>query len=154
LIAKRIWLAGLALFALLSVTDFVQTYALITEGDGGVYEANPVAGAWLERHGWSGLAAFKAGAVAVFTGAATLLLVRRPKAGAGVMALGCAALLAVTIYSSQLIAAAHQPREANPYVVVNLDRVLPLPGQPGPHSPADVPRSRIMGLPPRPVAAE
>jgi uncharacterized protein DUF5658 len=150
LTAKRIWLAGLALFALLSATDFAQTYALISQSDGGVYEANPVAGAWLERHGWGGLAAFKVGAVAVFTGAAALLLVRRPKAGAGVMALGCAALLSVTIYSSQLLAAARRPVETAPYVVVNPRLVRTLPDQP---ATSDGPRFRRT-LPPRPVATD
>jgi hypothetical protein len=152
LTAKRNWLAGLALFALLSLTDFVQTYALISDGEGGVYEANPVAGAWLERHGWGGLAAFKVGAVAVFIGAAALLLIRRPKAGAGVMALGCAALFLVTVYSSQLIASTTSG-ETN-YVVVNPGRELPLPGKSGQHAPADGRRFRKATLPPRPEVAE
>jgi hypothetical protein len=136
---KRIWLAGLVLFALLSLTDFVQTYALITRGDGAVYEANPVANAWLESHGWGGLAAFKLGAVAVFVGAAVLLAMRRPRAGAGVLALGCLALLSVTIYSSRLIANSDQPREMEEEVVVidlNRLRVLPPPVHPGSEAPA------------------
>jgi hypothetical protein len=124
LIDKRLWLAGVVAFALLSLTDFVQTYALITRGEGTVYEANPVAGAWLERHGWSGLAAFKLGAVAVFAGAAVLLAIRRPRAGAGVLALGCLALLTVTLYSSRLIANTDRPPCAEEeIVVIDLGRV-------------------------------
>ena len=62
---KRICAAGLAVFLALSLTDFVQTFALITGSDGAVYEANPIADAWLAKHGWTGLAAFKAGIVLV-----------------------------------------------------------------------------------------
>src|SRR5918994_2156179 len=127
LIGKRLWLAGVVAFALLSLTDFVQTYALITRGEGTVYEANPVAGAWLERHGWSGLAAFKLGAVAVFAGAAVLLAIRRPRAGAGVLALGCLALLSVTFYSSRLLANSDQPPKAEEEIaIIDLSRVRPL----------------------------
>lgn len=153
---KRIWLAGLVLFALLSLTDFVQTYVLITRGDGTVYEANPVANAWLESHGWSGLAAFKIGAVVVFVGAAVLLAVRRPRAGAGVLALGCLALLSVTIYSSRLIANSDQPREMEEeIVVIDLDRmrVLPPPVHPSSEAPTDSARPHRTAPPHRPVIA-
>ncbi|HET6573349.1 MAG TPA: DUF5658 family protein [Fimbriiglobus sp.] len=145
--AKRIWLAGLALFALLSVTDFVQTYALIADSDGGVYEANPVANAWLEQHGWGGLAAFKAGAVAVFVGAAALLLVRRPNAGAGVMALGCAALFAVTVYSGQLLANPYRSAVPGPANVTYLDQPLPHPGKSMLLLPGEGRRFRTVPLP-------
>ena len=81
-----------------------------------------------------------------------MLLVRRPKAGAGVMALGCAALFLVTVYSSQLIAST--PSGETNYVVVNPGRELPLLGKPGQHAPADGPRFRKATLPPRPEVAE
>lgn len=124
LTGNRFWLAGLAVFALLSVTDFVQTYALIVRGEGSVYEANPIANAWLENHGWTGLAAFKLGAVAVFAGAAILLAFRRPRAGAGVLALGCLALLSVTLYNNRLIANSGQPpRVEEGIVVMDMSRV-------------------------------
>jgi hypothetical protein len=150
LTGKRLWLAGLAAFALLSLTDFVQTYVLITQGEGTVYEANPVANAWLESHGWRGLAAFKFGAVAVFAGAAMLLAVRRPRTGAGVLVLGCLALLSVTVYSSRLIANPVQPQqEDEEFVEIDLDRIHP--GHPGPDaSIADRPFRRGE-LPYRPI---
>ncbi len=128
----RLLLTGLAIFAVLSVTDFIQTYALISGSDGAVYEANPVANAWLERHGWNGLAAFKVGVVLVFTATAVLITLRRPRAGAGVIALGCAALLVVTLYSHQLLARSEQHRrEAWDAGVVRHYRVIPRPIHPG-----------------------
>lgn len=155
MIGKRLWLAGVVAFALLSLTDFVQTYALISRGEGTVYEANPVAGAWLERHGWSGLAAFKLGAVAVFAGAAVLLAIRRPRAGAGVLALGCLALLTVTLYSSRLIANSDQPREVEEeeIVVIDLSRVPQVAHPNSSEIPTDNgPRFRHRGgLPRRPL---
>jgi hypothetical protein len=96
-------IACLIVFGLLSLTDFTQTFALISTGNGEVYESNPVASAWLEQHGWLGLGIFKAGTVAVFVGAAVLVARRRPHTGVGVAALGCAALLAVTGYSHDLL---------------------------------------------------
>jgi len=102
--SKRACYAGLAVFAVLSVTDYVQTYVLVQTTGGRVYESNPVAGAWLARYGWVGLAAFKAGAVAVVVGSVALLAARRPGAGAGVAVTACLALLWVTLYSRQLMA--------------------------------------------------
>ena len=54
--------AGLALYAVLSVADLGLTAALL-RANGGAYESNPVAAACLERHGWNGLAAYKAEAL-------------------------------------------------------------------------------------------
>jgi hypothetical protein len=152
LTGNRLSLAGLALFALLSLTDFVQTYVLITQGKGTVYEANPVANAWLESHGWVGLAAFKFGAVAVFAGAVFLLAVHRPRAGTGVLVLGCLALLWVTVYSSRLLANPNQPQQADEeIVVIGFDRVRPQPGYPRPEGYSADSHFRRGGLPHRPI---
>jgi len=53
---KRLALLGLGFYAVLSVVDFVFTFALIRLSGGAAYEANPVAAAWLDRFGWPGLA--------------------------------------------------------------------------------------------------
>jgi hypothetical protein len=106
--AGTLLIAGLIVFGLLSLTDYAQTFALIEHGNGEVIESNPVASAWLERYGWPGLAVFKAGSVIVFATAAVLVWRRRPRAGVGMAAVGCAALLAVTNYSHGLLI---QPRE-------------------------------------------
>lgn len=101
---KRVLLIGLAAFTGLSLIDFTQTAALINGSEGRVYEANPVAAAWLESYGWHGLAAFKVGACLLFVGSVALLARRRPRVGAGLTLLGCLALLAVTCYSFNLLA--------------------------------------------------
>src|SRR5689334_22937681 len=99
----RAWVIGVGLFAVLSVADFVQTYALIA--DGPAHEANPVAAGWLARHGWVGLAVFKA-LLCLCVFAAIALLARRGSPAAGrVLALGCAVLFGVGVYSRGLLAA-------------------------------------------------
>lgn len=93
---------GLGVYALLSAVDLLLTFILL-QSNGLAYESNPAAAACLELHGWRGLALFKVGGVAVFIGAVALVARRRPKVGAAVVTLGCAVLLAVTIYSHGLI---------------------------------------------------
>lgn len=100
---KRICAAGLAVFLALSLTDFVQTFALITGSDGAVYEANPIADAWLAKHGWTGLAAFKAGIVLVVVGVVAVLARRNPPAAVFVTAAACLVTGGVTVYSHGLI---------------------------------------------------
>lgn len=101
--AGRLYRGALAVFVALSVTDFVQTYFLIHNGGGAVYEANPVAAPWLERYGWDGLAAYKLGAVLIVVGAVVAMAQRDRRVAVGVAALGCAAVLSVTLYSDGLI---------------------------------------------------
>lgn len=103
-----VWL-GLGVYALLSATDWLMTYALLRMHPGAV-EANPLAAACLDLYGWNGLALYKVGGVLVFLGAIALLLPRRPKVAALVTAGGCAVLLAVTIYTHGLIREAHRDR--------------------------------------------
>jgi hypothetical protein len=98
---------GLALYALLSATDWLMTFALLRLHPGAV-EANPLAAACLEQHGWNGLALYKVGGVLVFVGSVILLARRRPKVAVGVVALGCAALLTVTVYTHGLLCEAHR----------------------------------------------
>jgi len=95
------WL-GLACYVVLSATDLLFTSALL-KGDCEVYEANPLAAAFLERHGLRGLALYKIGGVVVFLGAVALLTRRRPKVAAGLVTLGCSVILSVVMYSHTLI---------------------------------------------------
>jgi hypothetical protein len=89
----------LSVFALLSLIDFGLTYHLFCTGGGAVYESNPVA-AWVLAHlGWLGLATFKGAMVAVTAALAVLIFLRHPLAGTRVLSFGCAALVAVVLYS-------------------------------------------------------
>lgn len=101
--AKSVCLLGLLLFAGLSTVDYVQTYALIRHADATMYEANPVAAAWLDGYGWRGLAIFKAGSIALFIGATAILAYRRPRVGIAVIGAACLVLLLVTVRSRVLL---------------------------------------------------
>ncbi|MBX9581591.1 MAG: DUF5658 family protein [Gemmataceae bacterium] len=125
---NRLWLAGLAIFVALSAADFTQTYALIHTGDGAVYEANPVAAPWLERYGWHGLAVYKLAAVLVVAGVVVVLAGRNRRAAAGVAGMGCAALLAVTLYSRDLIANG-PPRVEEDVAELGAEWYRPLPAE-------------------------
>jgi len=90
------------LFALLSAADFGLTWWLLSGAEGHAYEANPVAGWWLARFGWLGLACFKAAVVALVLALATLITRYRPRAAGRVLKLGCCCLAAVVLYSAAL----------------------------------------------------
>jgi hypothetical protein len=134
---KHYFWVGLGLYALLSVADFKLTHTLLT-ADEGAYESNPVAGVWLERYGWAGLAAFKAASVVVFAGALVVVARRRPRVAAGVVTLGCAVLVSVTAYSHGLIRAsraeaaeATAPTGPVPVLVAYVPTPFPPAGLPG-----------------------
>ncbi|MFO0849341.1 MAG: hypothetical protein U0871_12425 [Gemmataceae bacterium] len=134
---SRVTVAGLAVFAALSATDFMQTFALVETTGGRVVEGNPVAAEWLDRYGWAGLAAFKAASVLVVCGVIFLLARHRPPAGALVTAVGCLALISVTTYSHNLLASTPPADE------VDLVAVCPGCGPSGPR-----PASSRRPLPP------
>ncbi|HZT82167.1 MAG TPA: DUF5658 family protein [Gemmataceae bacterium] len=94
----------LLLFVALSACDLLLTWRLVEHGGGAVYEANPVAGWWLARHGWAGLAGFKFGIVLLVAGLCAAVSRRRPRAGGRLLLLGCAALAIVVGYSGWLMA--------------------------------------------------
>jgi hypothetical protein len=102
--------AGFAVYALLSILDLKLTAALL-HANPGAYESNPFAAACLERHGWQGLAVYKAAGVVAYAGAIFLLVRRRPRTAAAVVTFGCLVLLAVTSYSHRLIVATHNDGE-------------------------------------------
>jgi hypothetical protein len=117
---------GLVLFTSLSATDYALTSAIVLSGAG--HEANPVAAAWLDRHGWGGLAAFKALSVAAFAGAVAVLGRYHPRAAAVTSTSGCAVLLAVVVYSRAMLDGAARPQPPAPEEVV----LHPAPGDRGP----------------------
>lgn len=106
---KLFCLVGLGFYTALSAADFLLTHTLIEGSGGQAFEANPIAAVWLEEHGWAGLAAFKAAGVLVFLGTIALLVPRRPRVAAGLVALGCSVLIGVTTYSQGLIGQTDDP---------------------------------------------
>ena len=102
-----VWL-GLGLYALLSATDWVFTFAARPCGHPVRVEANPVAAACLERYGWAGLAIFKAAGVLVFVAAVLTILRRRPSVATVVTTGACAVLLSVVVYTHGLLCESHR----------------------------------------------
>jgi hypothetical protein len=94
----------LLLLGLLSLADLCLTWWLLRQSGGHVYESNPLAAHCLERHGWAGLALFKA--ATVFLGGGLLVVVcgYRPHTGGRALTLACAAVAAVVVYSCWLAA--------------------------------------------------
>jgi hypothetical protein len=89
-------------FSFLSLLDLGLTAQLLSSGDGSVYESNPVASWFLAHYGWSGLAAFKMGLVALVLFLSTTISIYRPRAGRRVLSFACVAVLPVVVYSSAL----------------------------------------------------
>jgi Domain of unknown function (DUF5658) len=101
--SKRLPVGRLLLYAALSVVDLVLTYRLLERGGGHVYEGNPVANAWLSAYGWTGLAWFKVGCMALVVGVAGVLCIWRPKTADRLLNFACAAVALVVIYSCSLV---------------------------------------------------
>jgi hypothetical protein len=102
-VVKAFCLLALAIYVALSVADFIFTFALIQLSGGIAYESNPLAAAMLSRHGWFGLAAFKAIGVIAFVTTVGILTLRRRKVAAAVATFGCSVLFSVVCYSHSLI---------------------------------------------------
>jgi hypothetical protein len=94
----------LCLFAALSVADLALTWFLLEQPGGGAYERNPVAAWCLAHFGWAGLAVFKLGSVLLAVGLVLFVARRRRQTAGRVLTFGCAALLAVLLYSGSLVA--------------------------------------------------
>jgi hypothetical protein len=100
---KTYTLAALIVFVILGTIDFIETYALIRRSGGQVYESNPLAATWLKDYGWEGLAIFK-GATTLVVAAIVLIILRlRPRTAAVLSTAACLSVLAVTIYSRNLL---------------------------------------------------
>jgi hypothetical protein len=108
-------------FGILSVADFALTRHLLYGSDT-AYEANPVAGWLLARHGWVGLALFKVAAAAVVVGLAAVVHRHRPRAGTRLVGFGCSALAFVVVYSAAL-AVGREARIGPEADAVNEDQV-------------------------------
>ena len=107
-VVKTFCLLALGLYAVLSIVDFVLTFALLQLSDGLAYESNPLAAACLDRHGWYGLAAYKTLFVFIFIGTVAFVTMRKKWVGAALAVYGCAVLVSVVMYSQQLIGEARQ----------------------------------------------
>ena len=94
----------LSLLGILTGMDFVLTWHLLHIKTGVILEGNPLAAWWLEHGGWSGLAGFKMATAGTAGGLALLIFRHRPRTGQRVLALACAALAAVVLYSGYLSA--------------------------------------------------
>ena len=101
--AKNFTVIGLIIFTTLSLIDLVQTWVLIDEHAGRIYEGNPLARHLLEHYGWQGLIVFKILVILTVITAVGLLMRYRPGTSALVTIFGCLVLLAVTFYSRQLL---------------------------------------------------
>jgi hypothetical protein len=99
---RKMPLGRLVTFMLLSLLDLLLTRLLIQQGEGQVYESNPIANWWLTRAGWLGLSAFKLGSVLLVAGLSVIIACYRPRVGRLVLSFACATLLVVVLYSSSL----------------------------------------------------
>jgi hypothetical protein len=96
-------------FVLLSLSDWVLTWAVIRNGLGHVYESNPVAAWFLHCQGWAGLALYKAAMVLTSSSLSTVISWRRPRTGGLVLSLGCGVSAAVVLYTGYLYLACAGP---------------------------------------------
>jgi hypothetical protein len=85
-----------------------MTWRLFSVGLSSVHESNPLAAWFLSAYGWPGLAVFKFGTALLTGGSALAISYRRPRAGCGVLAFGCAVLSGVVLYSSVLLGVARE----------------------------------------------
>jgi hypothetical protein len=90
------------LFVLLSVVDLALTRWLFGRSRSQVYEVNPIAKWFLDRHGWPGMACFKSALVVLVMGLCGIIFRYRPRAARGVLTFGCASLALVICYSLNL----------------------------------------------------
>ena len=106
----------LALFGVLSVADLLLTLRLVHASGGEVYESNPLASAWLELYGGTGLAIFKGLALLLVVGVVLYISLHRPRAAGKILAFACLATGFVVVYSCFLVGlfgkAPHEARTA------------------------------------------
>ena len=92
----------LTLYTLLSLADLMLTYALIQQGNGDVYESNPIAEAWLNSYGWTGLALYKLAIILIVATVAAFVSLSRPRTGGHILTFACLAVALVVGYSVHL----------------------------------------------------
>jgi hypothetical protein len=120
--ARTYTIAALIVFAFLGAIDFIDTYTLVRGSGGQVYESNPVAARWLKKYGWEGLAFFKAASTLVV--ATTVLIIRpqKPRTAAVLATAACLTVLAVAIYSRNLLTMQEDPSGGSQNVPVRVER--------------------------------
>src|SRR5262245_10540274 len=88
----------LTLYSLLSVADLGLTYALIQQGNGDVYESNPIAEAWLSSYGWTGLVLYKLVIILIVGVVAAFISLSRPRTGGHILTFACLSVAVVVGY--------------------------------------------------------
>ena len=118
---KSYTLAALIVFALLGVIDLIYTFTLVQDSGGQVYESNPLAATWLKNYGWGGLAIFKA--LTTLVVAAIVLIIRRhnPRTAAVLATAACLSVLAVALYSRNLLTMQENPSDGKQNTPVQIE---------------------------------
>jgi len=100
---NRVLRVGLAIFLLLSITDFMITWKLVAASNTEVDEVNPLASWILQQFGWIGLATFKAALVSFIAASIVIIRLRRKSMGEAVLTFGCGAQASVVVTSLLLL---------------------------------------------------
>ncbi len=100
---KNATVAGLVVFSILSLVDLCLTWVLIRYSGGRVVESNPVAQAWLAKHGWQGMIGFKIATISVFLAVVFVVSYHRPRTGLGLVVFACLSVGCVVLYSCHLL---------------------------------------------------
>lgn len=93
----------ISMLLVLQVVDLALTWTLVGGRRGEVVEANPLARAVLDGHGWPGLAAFKFGCVALALVAVAGVWRWRPQLAVRALGCFCGAMALVVGYSALLL---------------------------------------------------
>jgi hypothetical protein len=111
--SRRFLFSVLTVFVVLSVTDLVLTWLLLTAEQGETIESNPIAAWTLENLGWGGMAGFKLAMVSLIAGIAYVVTCRRPRAAELLLVFGCGAQAAI-VTTSVFMYYSKEPCEAVP----------------------------------------
>jgi Domain of unknown function (DUF5658) len=101
--AKRATVAGLIVFSILSLADLCLTWVLIRYSGGRVQESNPLAQAWLAKHGWQGMVGFKMATISVFLAVVFVVSCYRPRTSLVLVLFACLSVGSVVLYSCHLL---------------------------------------------------
>jgi hypothetical protein len=109
--SRKPHLVKLGLFVLLSLLDLGMTWLLVENSGGRIYESNPIAGWYLARLGWAGLAGFKLAMVLLVGCLVFSIAACRPRAAGHFLSFACLAVGVVLVHSSTLAAQAAAPMD-------------------------------------------
>ena len=99
------------ILGLVSGLDVVMTYNLLTRGDGGFTESNPIARYFLDRWGMAGMAYFKASMTLLVCVITQIVARKNSVLAKQVLGLATLIIVAVVIYSVRLHFQHHQISE-------------------------------------------